>query len=169
MTNLKSAIKAAVLGSSFVAASSAFALGAAVTEDFQVKLRIVPVLIITEESLMDFGDYIKGDLGAKVVSDSVLPGGRAAFNIEGQSGLNINVTVSNATTTMTTGTGTTTPEQIEVSSFTVQYNDAAIPGGGVAMTGSAVTGFTVGATATILAEDVAGQYTGTNTVSAIYL
>lgn len=173
MANLKSAIKLAVLGTSLVAASSAFSLGAAKSENFNVKMRLVPQLTFGTTTDLSFPDQVAGETSAAVVAPQ--GAGGAIVNIKGQATYLVDVNLTSASIIMYLNGNTGTAdekEKITVDTFKLSDGTTTVSGTAVlavAMAGTATdVPVYVGATANPATDDKAGDYTGSNTISAIY-
>ena len=169
MTNT---FKSAVLAATAVAAISFGATGAsAATGTGNATARIVDALQITENTVLNFGTIVPSTLTAADVS--VSPAGvkacdpalscisgthaAGAFTVTGLGGQNVNVSVSAPVNL--TGPGTAMP----LSALTTNTASVTLSAG---PTGTA--NFTVGGTLTVGANQAAGTYAGTYTVTANY-
>lgn len=145
--------------------SAAHAVGLSDNASMNAKLRLLSPLTITAVTDLDFGDALEGVVNNVVVATG--DAGAASITATGFPNAAVVASLQDASITMTTGAGTTSPEQITVDTFTL---GGSVSGAGVgAFDGSGdISGILVGGTAHILAEDVAGNYTGSNTFVLTY-
>ena len=154
-----------------IAATVALGLGVvagvnATNESFQSTLRILSPIAITEVRALDFGDTEGGNVNMVIAATAPTA---AVFSATGEASKYATASVSESSITMlrTGGSAGTTSDEIVVDTFTL---------GGTGISGSQVdfgvggsaSDLRVGATAHVLAEDVAGSYVGSATFSLIY-
>jgi len=154
-----------------IAAIAALGLGVvagvqATGKPFQATLRILSPIVITEVRALDFGDTEGGNVNMVIAATDPTA---AVFSATGQANkyATASVVQSSITLLRSGGTGGNSPDEITVDTFTL---------GGTGISGSTVdfgaggsaSDMRVGATAHVLAEDVAGDYSGTATFSLLY-
>jgi len=157
-----------------IAASVVLGLGVvaganAVDESFNIGMKLLTPIAITEVRQLDFVDTIAGADNTVVTApaDPIA----AVFNSTGDSSKTATASVVEGSVTMlrTGGTPGNTPDEFTVDSFAL--GGAGITGGNqvdYAASGGSVNDIRVGGTANILAEDLAGNYTGTATLRIVY-
>lgn len=165
--------KSAILAATAVAVVSLGATSAsAATATGNATARIVDALQITEDTVLNFGTIVPGAASGNVVITaagakacdpalSCISGTHAAgaFTVTGLGGQGVNVSVSAPTSLDDAGAGVAMP----LSALTTNTGSITLSAGA---TGSA--SFTVGGTLTVGANQLAGTYTGTYTVTANY-
>ena len=153
-------------------AAAALALGVvaggvhATGKPFQATLRILAPIVITEVRALDFGDTEGGNVDMTVAAADATA---AVFSATGQANkfATASVVQSSITLLRSGGTGGNSPDEITVDTFTL--GGTGISGSTVDFgAGGSVSDMRVGATAHVLAEDVAGDYSGTATFSLLY-
>ncbi len=169
---LRNLAKMGVVALSIAAASTAFAAkGTQKNELFKVKIKLLTPLIITETAEMDFGSFVAGeDTGAKVLAHA----SGAKFNITGAANYSVTVSLANSSTVMKKdGIGATAATQITADTFQIWQTGGAqigttFAGGSIGLGVTGTIGVEVGGTATLAADDVAGDYYENNTLQVIY-
>jgi hypothetical protein len=169
---LRNLAKMGVVALSIAAASTAFASkGTQKNEAFKVKIKLITPLTITETAEMDFGTYVSGDdTGAKALGHA----NGAKFNITGAVNYSVTVSLADSATVMKKdGTGSTAATQITANAFEIWQTGGAqigttFAGGSISLGGTGTISVEVGGTATLAADDVAGDYYENNTLQVIY-
>ena len=134
----------------------------ATDEVFDVTMRLLADIVITENNALVFPDTPRGAANIVVLTTDA---GAADFSATGQASTGFTKSIADPGGAITMlrsgGTPGNTPDEIVVDTFVLA--------GPVAFdaTGNA-TGLKVGATAHVLAEDLAGDYLGTATFRMIY-
>jgi hypothetical protein len=142
-------------------ATSAFATD----EAFTSSMTLLAPIVITETSALTFANAVSGQ--ASTVTSSASSANAAQFTATGEASTAVTGSIVEANITMTTGDGIGSTKQITVDSFTTGGD---MDGSGAAtFDGSGnLSNLRVGATANVLAEDIAGAYTGTATFRLVY-
>lgn len=163
--------KMGVVALSIAAASSAFAAkGTAKDSVFNVKVKLLAPLEVTQTGEMDFGSFVAGeDTGAKLVAHTNGP----KFHIKGAATYSVTVSVLQAAIEMTTGDGVGPTKRITANGFELwQTGGAQIgsnnAGGSISLGATGEIDVEVGGTANLESNDIAGDYLATNTMRVIY-
>lgn len=169
MKNLKSAAKLATLGLTLVASSSVFALGDTKTADFTVILKIIPSLQLASlDAGIDFGVQAFGE--TEPVTIGTGHADSASFSLTGLDGYPVSVTLATNSLNMELGgaSGGDADKEIPVTNFQMSDGTATANGDATLTVANLPATVTVGATATPSDTDEVGDYTATNTLSAVY-
>ncbi|MBL4864892.1 MAG: DUF4402 domain-containing protein [Pseudomonadales bacterium] len=130
---------------------------------FQATLRILIPCVITEVRALDFGDTEGGNVDITIAPTDPTA---AVSSATGQPNKYATASILQSSVTMLRSGGNS-PDEIVVDTFTLGGDD--ISGSTVDMGASgSVSDMRVGPTAHVLAEDVAGDYSGTATFSLLY-
>ena len=162
--------KMGIVALSIAAASTAFASkGTSKDKAFNVKVKLLAPLEVTQTGEMDFGSFVAGeDTGAKLVSHTNGP----KFHIKGAATYSVTVSLADAATVMTTGNGSDDTKKITANGFEIWQTGGAQIGtnhaGGSIGLGTGEIDIEVGGTANLESNDVAGDYLATNTMRVIY-
>ncbi len=158
MKNVKTLIKAATLSALTVASFQSHA----VDELFDVSLKLLTPITITETQALDFGETVAGSASTLVVAAA--DANAAVFTASGEAAETASVQIVEANITLTTDDGSDTTKQITVDNFSLGGD---VSGGSMTFSGGA-DDIRVGATANVEAEDIAGDYSGTATLQVVY-
>ena len=158
MKNVKSVVKSLAL--STLAAASFQAQAA--DEAFDVTLKLLTPISISETQSLDFGETVSGSASTIVVAAA--DANAAVFTATGDASETASVQIVESSITMTTGDGSGTTKQITVDGFSLGGD---VSGGAITFTGGA-DDIRVGATANVEAEDIAGNYAGSATLQVVY-
>lgn len=150
---------ALVIGVGFAGSASA------TDEVFNVTMSLVAPIVITETQALSFSNAGAGS--ASTVVTAPTDGTAAIFTATGEASTAVTGSVVEANITMTTGDGIGTTKQITVDTFTTG-GDMDGAGAATFSAGGALSNLRVGASANVLAEDIAGAYSGTATFRLVY-
>lgn len=125
------------------------------------KINIISALNLTNNTVLDFGDYVQGDTGAKTVAAGDPES--ANFSVSGNPNSTYNIVLPSTPVVMSTNGGGPNQE-INVQSFTSDK-----VGNSSTLDGSGNDTFNVGGeTAALLGSELAGEYTGQFSVTVAY-
>lgn len=168
-------ILSAIMGAAIVGFGAYVANTMAATQTGNAAATIVTAITITEDATMNFGSISVGAGGGTVVldtsdgvsttGDAVAEGGTvtsAVFSIDGDNNAGYAVTMP-ANITVDDGGG----NNMTINTFTYLAEDAATDTTGTMDVTGAGT-MTIGGTLTVSASQVAGSYSGTYTITALY-
>jgi hypothetical protein len=166
---LKNIAKLSAATLALAVASSSYAAPSSKSAVFKIRIELFQVLTIANTSDLDFGNW---DVGARTETTDTGNDGdgdhiTAKFDVTGQVGKVVTFTVQNATTTLSNG-GTGTTNQLDADTFKVYDPSNVDITAGTHTLVSGTNVISVGGVANVLAEDLPGEYTGTNTLTVAY-
>jgi hypothetical protein len=157
-----------------VAAVSALTLGLlstahAISEnaDFKAKIRLLTPIIFTSVTDLNFGDVIQGSTADYTVAADTADA--AALTITGLQSTTVTLTLASPNITMTldgVASGGDATKEINVGAFTY---GASVSGGQATFDSNGDLSVSIGATASVLSTNVAGDYEALNNLTVAYL
>jgi hypothetical protein len=134
--------------------------GYATDESFQVSIRILTALSISENQALSFPDTT-ATASIQTVTVAPTDGTAASFDIAGDSNLAITASISETSVGLTNGSTT-----ITIDTFT--FGGSCNADGTGTLSSGSLAGCKVGASASIPANPTSGSYTGTLTFRVLY-
>ena len=137
----------------------------ATDEGFSSSMTLLAPIVITETSALTFANAVSGSVST--ITSAAASANAAQFTATGEASTAVTGSIVEASITMITGDGIGTTKQIVVDTFTTG-GDMDGAGASTFSVGGALSDLRVGASANVLAEDIAGAYTGTATFRLVY-